>query len=147
MKKILYATVSAIFALFTMSSCIDDSLDPTFLIPEDIAGDWYFKSLEFNGSVYTDCNADLNESYNTTTINFSNVNTVNQTMDVFFNCPDDNPQSALDFSMDDNIIDLYYWKFEILNAETFNGTTLELKMIYSKNGDAPINGIYTLNKQ
>ena len=147
MKNFLSLTVLILIGLFTMLSCIKDAPDPTYLIPDDIAGNWSFKSLELNGTVYSECDSALNENYNTVAINFANVNAVNQTMDVTCICPDNNTETGLDFSLESNVIDLYFWKFEILNAETFNGTALELKMVYCKNSDAPINGIYTLNKQ
>ncbi len=149
MKKVTYL-MTILFAVVLMStSCEKENVTPdNGITVEDLVGDWYFQSLEFNGSVTYGCDADLNLNYDLITMDLKNVTTTKMTL--FTDCVDAGQpdwEVTYDYTLIDNILEFNHTslKFEIVNADTFDGTILKLKLYYnSATSDLPKGGIYTL---
>ena len=152
MKKLNYLLI-VIFAIALMSNgCKKEDNNPTpdEIKPTDLVGDWYFQSLEFNGSLYTTCDKDLNEQYDLITMDMTDVTTTTMTLST--DCLDDGEGNewSLEYAyvLSNNVINCEdgALKFEIINAHDFDGSVLILKLISASRTGLPISGVYTLTK-
>ncbi|MFP4448899.1 MAG: hypothetical protein ACLFPH_09195, partial [Bacteroidales bacterium] len=108
-----------------------------------------FVSLEFEGETYYGCDPDLSFNYYYATLNFYDVTETK--MRLYNECTKDgniwdiNPS----YILNEDIInfDNDFYKFQIINYDSFDGTELKLKFIESKLNNVPIGGTYTLEKQ
>ena len=119
--------------------------DPQGITVEDLVGNWDFQSLEFNGNTTYDCDADLLADYNLVTLDLEDVTV--ERMTVYNECANWT-SSWSSYTLSDNVIN---WSsgalvLEIMNVDTFDGTTLKLKLINSAAVNLPTNGVYTLTK-
>ena len=149
MKKLTYLFVLMFSLVLISTSCEKDSVVPDEGITlDELVGNWNFESLEFGGEVYTTCDVDLNKIYNLVTFNMENVTTTSITLKTY--CVDDDElpwQMTYSYTLEDNVLDLEgSVVFDILNADEFDGSTLELKLVNSTVGNIPITGVYTLTK-
>ena len=132
----------------------DDPNVPEGITPADLVGDWEFVSLEFDTTIYYagSCESsntkELNEKYNLVTLSLHNVST--DTITLFDDCVDAGGifQPSFTYILSDNVINCEdTYKFKIVNADTFNGDTLKLELIYPTVPPVlPVGGIYTLNR-
>ena len=154
MKKVTYLLVIMFSLVLASTSCEKgDEVTPedevTGIQPSDIVGSWGFVSLEFNGETYTYCDTELNRDYDGVTLGIDNVTTTNMTL--YTNCVDNGLPWRQDYvyTIKDNviIIDDNILRYQIVNATTFDGTVLKLKLIdQGGNTTLPLNGTYTLEK-
>lgn len=153
MRKAVYL-LAIMFSLVLVSTSCEKGDEatpeeevPTGIQPSDIVGNWGFVSLEFNGEVYTYCDTELNRDYGLVTLNLSFTTSI---MNVTSNCVDNGVpiNKTYNYIIDNNvIIQEYGIKFQIVNATTFNGTILKLKLIdQGASTTLPLNGTYTLEK-
>lgn len=150
MKKLKYL-LPLFFALTLMSfSCSKDDDDP--IVPDftaqDLLGNWNFVSLDFNGTVYDthDELTALNVNYDLVALDFNfTASEVTYTTD-YVDAGEtgtmtyDYTFSNLIINCDDQI------KFQVMNANTFNGSVLKIKLLDCAQSGTVEGGIYTLEK-
>jgi len=161
MRKAVYLLAIMFSLVLASTSCekgdevTPEEEVPSGIQPSDIVGSWGFVSLvfEFNGTTttYTDCDTELNRDYDGVTLGIDNVTTTNMTL--YTNCIDQNEKPwrvDYGYTIKDNVIttdNTYPFKYQIVNATTFDGTVLKLKLIdQGGNTTLPLNGTYTLEK-
>lgn len=155
MKNISYLLLVSI--LF-FSNCSNDNgveemlTEPIKITEADLVGDWIFVSLEFKDTIYTECDDELRKKYDLTNLSFFNVTLESELYGVpsliyFSNCGNiTSPERR--FNIKDNYIYLHNQdklKYLILNSQTFNRTTLKIKLITDVKS-IPAGGIYTLKR-
>jgi hypothetical protein len=151
MKKFAYLlTVVLAITLMSFSCEKEDPIVEDQITVQDLLGDWNFVSLEFNGTVY-DTEAELwtlNETYDLVGLSLLDVTTATATLnDPYFDNNDGVWEAEYNYTLNDLVINFEdQIELQILNAETFNGTVLKLKLIDCVKSDTPINGIYTLER-
>lgn len=163
MKNFMKITVVLLALVFMSYSCEkDDPIvpDPQGITTSDLDGIWVFQSLSFVDVKYHTNVVDeyntvgeltgLNDFYAFVQLDFI-FTTTNVTLSTTYLGDDidgtgDWSSSPLSYVLDGAFIEIdgNYLKFEIMNAETFDGTELLLKMI-DGNTDMPIGGTYTLH--
>lgn len=150
MKNLTYL-VALMFALTTVfTSCEkedggDEPEVPAGITVADLAGDWYFVSLEFNGNTTYDCDAELDAEYDLITLNIFDVTA--STLTITQEC--NNRELDMNYSFANNTISTEGGrKFQIMNVNEFlqNKDVLKLKLIASDQSTEPEGGIYTLEK-
>lgn len=135
MKKIVFVYL-IVGAIATLTSCSKDE-DKTPEQPidngikiEQLVGDWNIESIEIDGITYTSCDEidfafnsylDVKTDGSFTNYNECNGEGTNNTMTVTDN------KITFDDGLDHNI---YF--YEIINADTFDGTILQLKNVYNE---------------
>ena len=149
MKNLIKLSVIVLAVVFMACSCDPDPIVPELITPNELVGNWNFESLEFGGMTYTTCDEDLNELYDLVTFNMQNVSTSAITLKTY--CMDEGESpwemtysytlEGIELNLDESIV------FDILNAEDFDGNTLELELVSAAVSDLPIGGVYTLTKQ
>jgi len=156
MKKTIYLLTVFVLILFAACEKEENNSDTeednnneeteNKIKPEDLVGNWDFVSLMFEGFLYTSCDPYLTDDYNYVTLNFYDVT---ETEMRFYNeC--DNYSHVYEYTIEENIIICgdNSREFQIMNYDTFEGDTLELKLIEPSNyTNIPIGGIYTVAKQ
>ena len=150
MKQINYLLLATI--LF-FSNCSNDLEEIVKITEADLVGNWLFESLEFEGKIYTKCDDELRKKYDLTNLSFLNVTLKSELYEepslIYFSNCGNITSSERKFNIEDNYIYLYNQdklKYLILNSQTFNGTTLKIKLITSVK-TIPAGGIYTLKKR
>jgi hypothetical protein len=171
MKKVNYLIVLLFSLMFLNTSCekeeigtpdvpVDTTTVAHGITAADLVGDWNFVSLDFNGDIITECNQSLcydaqnpNGGYLYITLN---LNITNDIITTFSDCtysgdPSKNLKKECDFTVANNTITLslvgiVQMKFEIINANVFNGAELKLKLTEGINSKYPVGGTYTLRK-
>lgn len=147
MKNISYLLLATI--LF-FSNCSNDN-GVVNITEANLVGNWLFKSLEFEGKIYTDCNNELLDKYDLTNLSFLDVTLESElyygvpSLIYYLNCGN-LISSERRFNIKDNYIYLYNetnYKFLILNSQNFNGKLLKIKLI-TESKSIPSGGIYTL---
>lgn len=135
----------ALVTVFTSCEKDEDPIVPEGITVEDLVGNWYFVSLEFEGNVYGDdvCGSEFDEDHSLVTMNLIDVTTTSfiETN----NCNDGEINRSYTLSNDVITLDNGA-KFQIMNATTFNGSELKLKLIRWDIVGMPVNGVYTLAK-
>jgi len=160
MKKVAYfLTLIFAVALLSTSCCKDDPIpDPDGITVSDLDGVWTFQSLNFvdvlhNTTVDGEYNTPtelsaLNKFYDFVQLNFNftstSVTLSSTYLDEYVNGTG-NWSNSYPYVLDGTLIkiDGNYLQFEIMNADTFDGNQLLLKLNVG-NTDMPIGGIYTL---
>jgi hypothetical protein len=154
MKKVIYL-ISILFAvaLLSTSCCKDD--DPIIedqITVEDLLGDWNFVSLEFEGDIYDtpeELNI-LNVNYDLVALDFNFTATEATYSTEYVDEGQENPfirTYSYTLSGTPPVINCYdQIKFEVVNAETFDGSVLELKLIFCVQNGTVLNGTYTLER-
>lgn len=158
MKRLTYLMTMLFAILVLTTSCEkEDPITPEEIVEgitvNDLVGDWSFYSFTFEGRTVYDCDTEFNEDWDYVTLSFLNVTT--STLDIYTDCMDSG-------ELDDYMIDYDYTlekdgnkviincrdkrKFEILNIDSFNGTELELKLIYSTSLSLCVGAEYVLKK-
>src|SRR5690554_6373072 len=142
MKKLARLILVSLIFTFVTTACKEDdenNIDPienNGITEADLVGNWDFVSLEFEGKTYTDCDDQLRKKYSLTNLSFFDVTLKSElygvpTLIYFSNCGN-TTSSERRFNIEDNYIYLYNedkLKYLILNSQTFNGTTLKIKLI------------------
>jgi hypothetical protein len=148
MKKFAYLLILT-FSLVSFTSCEKDE-DPTpdGITVNDLVGDWNFESLTFNGVVYdTEPElAELDLTYSFIQLSFLNVTTTE--MGILDHRSDPSPYTK-NYTLSNNTInfDGDRFVFHIENWQTFDNTTLKVKLIGATGtNEAPINGVYTMTR-
>ena len=150
MKNLIYF-FTVIFAVALMStSCDPDPIvpDPVEITTGDLMGDWFFESLEFGGELYTDCDAELNEDYAYVTLNFFDVTPTSMVLFTYCTDSDEPDDREYPYTLSNNTINCNNGSrvFEIMNAETFDGSELVVELKSATTDGLPIGGVYTLIK-
>ncbi len=148
MKRIAYLSLMFIALTLMSFSCEkeDPQPEPDVITAQDIEGDWNFVSLEYNSVIYDTPEklSALNVDKNYVTVNLLDVSATAMTLTLYdaygVNL------TGMSFSIADNELwlDSGALKFQIVNADTFNKTTLQLKLLTS-NSSVPTGGTYTLS--
>ena len=158
MKKVTYLLLFVFATVLMSTSCSKDEAVTPEDIDEgitvnDLVGDWNFYSFTFEGRTVYDCDTEFNEDWDYVTLNFLNVTT--STLDIYTDCMDygesEDYMIDYDYVLENNngriIINCRdKRKFEILNVDSFDGTTLELELIYSTSSDLCVGAKYVLKK-
>ena len=159
MKKVTYLLLLMFATVLLTTSCEkDESITPEeklAITTEDLVGDWDFYSFTYQGRTVYDCDAEFNRDWNWVTMNLENVTTSH--LKIYTDCmdADDNMNSyeiTLEYSIEkENGKFILYMeggrKFEILNVDSFDGTELKLKLIYSTSLSLCVGAEYVFNKR
>jgi len=151
MKKTIYfLTMILALALMSTSCEKDEPIIEDQITVEDLLGDWNFVSLEFNGNIYETPDElwELNETYDLVALDFNFTPTQVTYSTIYVNARQESPFiRTYDYTFNDLIINCQdQIKFQVVNAETFDGTLLKLKLYDCIQGGAIINGIYNLER-
>ena len=148
MKNLAYLLILTI-AMVSFTSCEkDEDPAPDGITVNDLVGNWNFQSLTFNGVVYdTEPKlAELDVAYSNIQLSFFNVTTTELGL---FNHRSGAPLPwRKNYTLSNNTInfDGDSFVFHIENWETFDGTTLKVKLVSSIVSTAPIGGVYTMTR-
>jgi hypothetical protein len=146
-----------LFLMLIVSSC-EESVVPTpedednntetenKIKPQDLVGDWDFVSLQFEGITYTGCDPYLTDDYWYVTLSFYDV--TESEMRLYDGCEDGSNTYEYDINENMIICEDNTREFQIMNYDSFEGDTLELKFVEPSDYNVlPIGGIYTMAKQ
>ena len=151
MKNLTYL-FSILFAVTLLStSCEKDNTvvpEPEGITVQDLVGDWNFVSVEYNGTVYTECAPELSDLFALVDLNLLNV--TETTLAVYTTCGINGGTGDLsneNYTFTNNTIDYFTGAIvlEIQNVDTFDGSVLVLKLIDASAPTVmPIGAIFTL---
>jgi len=156
MKKFTLLFALLVSMVLLSSSCEKEEMvtpTETGITAEQLKGQWNFVSLEIDGHKYTTEPAPTSDELQVCSsgydmaalnLNFTSITNVNPTN----NC-ELGWSFNFEYTLSNNILDILVRdnKFEIINAATFNGTVLKLKLIdQGTDTTLPLNGTYTLTK-
>jgi hypothetical protein len=145
MKKVAYLAVLMVALATVFVSCEKDNGDD-LVVPEGITlvGNWNFVSIEVEGVKYDNpCGTAVDDEYDVLAMSLLSVTTTD------FNMVDDcgTWDKVYEYTISGDVVTFNNnWTFKIMNASTFNGDRLVLKLTYTNNNKLPVGATYTLDK-
>lgn len=151
MKKVIYL-IAMIFAfVFISTSCSKKNDDDILsgITVDELIGDWYFQSLEFNGKVY-EVGGDFTDLIDYDFFRVSFLKVTPTRMDLF-NRGNNMPSTwgGISYKLSRNTISIQDWfEFHVENWETFDGSVLIVKLLKSNEfKNTPVGGIFTMTSE
>ena len=146
-------TILFAVALMSTSCCKDDPIVPDPDGIEISGNNWSFQFLVFDAGLgdglktYTGCDQDLlDENYRMTNFDIRDVTESNLTLRT--ECPNE-WEMSYSYTLEDGVLDVDngIMVFNVLNEDTYDGTTLELELTSASGASLrPIGGVYTFTR-
>ena len=160
MKKVAYLmTILFTVALMSTSCCKDDDPTPDVITTSQLEGDWYFQSLNYNGTLYDTeselltltrpvSEGGLNKAYGSIDFFDVSASSMKMTFHSLYNAGGEVNLLNTPFTYSNNIIIVdEVLEYEIQDVQGFisNPTILKIKLTEGGTNN-PIGGVYTLTK-